>query len=76
MKKIIGYNDSVIGPAMIWHNNEQVAVLVYDAESIRNRLVAEGMSREEAREYIESNIENAYMGPDTPLLVWTEDLWL
>ena len=76
MRKIIGYNDSVIGPAMIWHNNEHVAVLVYDAESIRNRLVAEGMSREEAREYIESNIENAYMGPDTPLLVWTEDLWL
>ena len=76
MRKIIGYNDSVIGPDMIWHNNEQVAVLVYDAESIRNRLVAEGMSREEAREYIESNIENAYMGPDTPLLVWTEDLWL
>ena len=76
MRKIIGYNDWVSGPAMIWHNNEQVDVLVYDAESIRNRLVAEGMSREEAREYIESNIENAYMGPDTPLLVWTEDLWL
>ena len=76
MKKIIGYDDSVIGPAMIWQNNTQVEVLVYDAESIRNKLVSEGMSREEAREYIESNIENAYMGPDTPLLVWTEDLWL
>ena len=76
MRKIIGYDDSVIGPAMIWHNNTQVEVLVYDAESLRNKLVAEGMSREEAREYIEFNIEGAYMGPDTPILVWTEDVWL
>lgn len=52
MNKIIGYDNSIIGPALVWHNNEQVAVLVYDAESIRNRLVADGMSREEAREYI------------------------
>lgn len=76
MRKIIGYDDSVIGPAMIWHNNTQVEVLVYDAESLRNKLVSEGMSREEAREYIEFNIEGAYMGPDTPILVWTEDVWL
>ena len=76
MRKIIGYDDSVIGPAMIWQNNTQVAVLVYDAESIRNKLVSEGMSREEAREHIELNIEGAYMGPDTPILVWTEDVWL
>lgn len=76
MRKIIGYDDSVIGPAMIWQNNTQVAVLVYDAESIRNKLVSEGMSREEAREYIEFNLEGAYTGPDTPILVWTEDVWL
>ena len=76
MKKIIGYDDSVIGPAMIWQNNTQVEVLVYDAESIRNKLVSEGMSREEAREYIEFNLEGAYTGPDTPILVWTEDVWL
>ena len=76
MRKIIGYDDSVIGPAMIWQNNTQVEVLVYDAESIRNKLVSEGMSREEAREYIEFNLEGAYTGPDTPILVWTEDVWL
>ena len=77
MRKIIGYDDSVIGPAMIWQNNTQVEVLVYDAESIRKKLMSDdGMSSEEAREYIEFNIEGAYMGPDTPLLVWTEDVWL
>ena len=76
MRKIIGYDDSVIGPAMIWQNNTQVEVLVYDAESIRNKLVSEGMSREEAREYIVFNLEGAYTGPDTPILVWTEDVWL
>ena len=35
----------------------------------------DGMTAEEAREYIEFNIEGAYMGPDTPILVWMEDLW-
>ena len=35
----------------------------------------DGMDADEAREYIEFNIEGAYMGPDTPILVWMEDLW-
>ena len=35
----------------------------------------EGMDSEEAREYIEFNIEGAYMGEDTPVLVWTQDMW-
>jgi hypothetical protein len=35
------------------------------------------MDLEEAREFIEFNIEGAYMGPDTPLLVWPSDFfWL
>ena len=75
MLKADGYDDAIIGPALIWHNNTRVEVLVYDAELIRNKLVSKGMSSEEAREYIESTIESAYMGPDTPLLVWTEDQW-
>jgi hypothetical protein len=33
------------------------------------------MSAEDAREFIEFNIEGAYIGEDTPVLVWTEDLY-
>ena len=35
----------------------------------------DGMSFEDAREFIEFNIEGAYVGEHTPVLVWTQDLW-
>ena len=76
MLKITGHDDAIIGPALIWGNGERISVLVYDAEAIRATLMTrDGMDAEEAREYIEFNIEGAYMGPDTPILVWLEDLW-
>jgi hypothetical protein len=33
----------------------------------------DGMSSEDAREYIEFNVEGAYVGLETPVYVWTED---
>ena len=78
MLKIEGHDNAIIGPAMIWNANVQgsrVEVLVYDAELIRHNLVIGGMTSEEAREYIEFNIEGAYLGPDGPILVWPEDVW-
>lgn len=76
MKKWDGYNDAIIGPAFIWVSNTQVQVLVYNAEVIRNILIErDGMSFEDAREFIEFNIEGAYIGPDTPILVWPNDLY-
>ena len=77
MLKIDGHDDAVLGPAMIWgQGGHRINVLVYDAEAIRTTLMErDGMDAEEAREYIEFNIEGAYMGPDTPILVWMEDLW-
>jgi hypothetical protein len=78
LKKIDGYDQAIIGPAYVWHGNERVNVLIYNAEAIRYVLVKrDGMDPEEAREFIEFNIEGAYMGPDTPLLVWPSDFfWL
>ena len=35
----------------------------------------EGMNSEEAREFIEYNIEGGYLGIDTPVLVWPQDEW-
>ena len=75
MLKINDHDNAIIGPANIWRNNTTVDVLVYDAEIIRENLMKEGMDSEEAREYIEFNIEGAYMGEDTPVLVWTQDMW-
>jgi hypothetical protein len=76
MLKITGHDDAILGPALIWGNGERISVLVYDAEAIRNTLMErDNMEADEAREYIEFNIEGAYMGPDTPILVWPDDLW-
>jgi hypothetical protein len=75
MLKIDGHDNAILGPAMIWRDSTTVDVLVYDAEVIRANLVKEGMDSEDAREYIEFNIEGAYMGKHTPVLVWPEDEW-
>lgn len=75
MLKIDGHDNAIIGPALLWGPDGRVEVLVYDAELIRRNLVMQGMDAEEAREFIELNIEGAYVGPDTPILVWPEDMW-
>jgi hypothetical protein len=75
MLKIDGHDNAIIGPALIWRNNTMVSVLVYDAEVIRDNLVKGGMDPEDAREYIEFNIEGAYVGEQTPVLVWPQDEW-
>ena len=69
------YDEAIIGPAMIWRDQQQVQVLVYDAEKIRDILVEQGMDPEETREFIEYNIEGGYLGIDTPVLVWPNDIW-
>ena len=76
MLKLDGHDDAIIGPALIWRNNTMVSVLVYDAEVIRNTLVTrDAMAFDDAREYIEFNIEGAYVGEGTPVLVWPYDMW-
>jgi hypothetical protein len=73
--KYDGYDEAIIGPASIWRDSTQISVLVYDAEKIREILMRDGMDAEEAREFIEFNIEGGYLGIETPVLVWPNDLW-
>lgn len=75
MIKYDGYDEAIIGPAYIWRGNQQVQVLVYDAEKIREILMRDGSDAEEAREFIEFNIEGGYLGIETPVLVWPQDFW-
>ena len=77
MIKIDGYDDAIIGPAMVWTEDGNLRdVLVYDGEGIRQILMKrDGMSFEDAREFIEFNIEGAYLGPHTPVIVWPNDQW-
>ena len=77
MMKIEGHDDAIIGPAMVWTEDGNLRqVLVYDAEVIRETLMKrDGMSFADAREFIEFNIEGAYMGPHTAILVWPYAEW-
>jgi hypothetical protein len=76
MIKYPDYDEAVIGPASIWRDSTMVSVLVYDAEKIRDILMKrDGMLHEEAREFIEFNIEGGYIGIETPVLVWPNDIW-
>jgi len=75
MIKYDGYDEAIIGPASIWRDSTQVSVLIYDAEKIREVLMRDGMDAEEAREFIEYNIEGGYLGIETPVLVWPNDIW-
>ncbi len=76
MKKWDDLDEAIIGPAMVWNKKGQTEVLVYNAEVIRNILMSrDGMTFEDAREFIEFNIEGAYIGIDTPVLVWPNDMY-
>lgn len=75
MIKYDGYDEAILGPAYIWRERQQVQVLVYDAEKIREILMRDDMDAEEAREFIEFNIEGGYLGIETPVLVWPQDFW-
>ena len=75
MLKIDGHDNAILGPAMVWLGHSRAEVLVYDGETIRQNLVDGGMDMGEAREYIEFNIEGAYVGEGTPVIVWTQDIW-
>ena len=75
MIKYDGYDEAIIGPAYIWRDTRIVHILVYNAEKIREILMRDGMTAEEAREFIEFNIEGGYLGVETPVLVWPDDIW-
>jgi hypothetical protein len=71
MKQWDDLDDSIIGQASIWNGNKRVEVLVYDADKmIKVFKDRDGMTEDEAYEYILFNIENSYIGEDTPVLVW------
>ena len=84
MLKLEGYDEAILGEATVWQRQgagaERVDTLIYSGPKIigilKNR---DGMTEDEAHEFLEFNIAGAYMGPDTPIIVWhrphTEVVW-
>jgi hypothetical protein len=77
MLKIAGFDSALIGIATVWqksgpNSTDRVDTLVYDGDAILATLMHEsGLSYEEAEEYISFNIEGAYVGEATPIIVWS-----
>ena len=67
MLKIDGFDSAIIGVAEAWLPAPK---LVYDGTKILDILMDQGMSDIEAIEYCNFNIEGAYVGESTPLIVW------
>jgi hypothetical protein len=70
MLKMDGLDDAIVGMADVWVGNTTVERLVYDGEKIIASLMAQGWTEEEAYEFVDFNIAGAYMGPQTPVIVW------
>ena len=76
MKKWTDLDRAIMGTVLTYQDGERVPVYVYSGEEIVSILInRDGMTHDEAVEFVDYNIESAYTGKDTPLLLWpAEDL--
>ena len=74
--KIDGFDGALFGISSVWQRAEgggatRVDTLIYDGDKIVETLVLNsGLSHDEAVEYIDYNIIGAYVGENTPIIVW------
>ena len=63
-----GFDEAIMGTANAFG---QRSVVAYDVEKIIKKLMKDGMTYDEAREYYNFNIIGAYVGESTPIFVET-----
>ena len=76
MLLIDDHGSALLGHADVWdQTGERIHRAVYSGDVIIHNLIKDcGMTHEEALEFCEYNIEGAYVGPDTPIIVWSADI--
>ena len=68
--KADGFDEAIIGLAEGWYsNNTHHEVLCYDYGKCIEILVGQGMSPEDADEYLQFNTTGAYVGEYTPVFL-------
>ena len=75
-KKWDGLDEAILGTACVWNNSgRNVERVVYEGKSIVSIFMKrDGMTHQEAIEWIDYNIEGAYIGEDTPIIVWKTEI--
>ena len=67
--KADGFDDAIIGVAEGWFGQSNHCVICYDYEKCAEILVEQGMSEEDAEEYLQFNTTSAYVGEYTPVFL-------
>lgn len=63
--------DALMGVCSTWSNHSHVRRLVYSGpRMVETYVERDGMTEEDAEEWIDFNIEGAYMGEHTPIVMW------
>ena len=71
MKRWTDLDNAIIGTTMTYQEGERVAVFVYSGDKIISILMErDGMEWDDAMDFVDFNIEGAYTGKDTPLILW------
>ena len=63
-----GYDDCILGVVERFGNQNHV---LYDLEKVFEKLMSDGMTRDEAQEWYEFNMLGAYVGETTPSFLIT-----
>jgi hypothetical protein len=64
--KMDGYDDCIIGVCRRFGSD---GVIAYDVEKVLEKLMKDGMTYEEAREFFEYNQIGAWVGEKTPVFI-------
>jgi hypothetical protein len=68
---IEGMSAALIGECSTWDNGRRTTRLIYDASvMIRILMDRDEMTYDEAFEFISFNVEDAYVGLSTPIVMW------
>ena len=75
MLKLDGYDEALLGQAEVWQRQgagaERVDTLIYSGPKILGILMTrDGMTELDAHEFLDFNIVGAYVGTDTPIIMW------
>lgn len=76
MVRLVGLDDCIVGFADVLGEAGITRRLIYGGPNIVHSLMRQGMTQDDAMEHLEFNIENAYMGRATPVIMWPAELVL
>ena len=69
-----GLDDALVGMSEVWlTTGAKVLRTVYSGNKMVEHFVGQGMTEEEAMEWISFNVEGAYVGEATPVVFWDYD---